>query len=71
MSGRLDAQSTVKNAKDFVLFIKYLSFDEDFGKEGEELLTEADKELDGLLESETIPENLLHRLVGKFGDEYE
>jgi hypothetical protein len=77
MSDRLNAQSTGLEAKKYVLFYKYLSFDEDFGPDGEQLLMEAGKVLDSLSESESesesefIPENLLNRLVEKFGDEYD
>lgn len=71
MTKRLDSQSIIKNAKDFVLFYKYLSFDEDFEKGREELLNEVDTELEKFQDYEAVPEVLLQRLIEKFGDEYE
>lgn len=71
MSQRLTSQTTLGEAKDYVLFYKYLSFDEDFGAEGEQLLMEVGRVLDSMSDSDSIPENLLKLLVDKFGYEYD
>lgn len=71
MPKQLDAFSTVENARDFILYYKYLSFDVEFEKAAEELLMKAEEELQYLLESDKVPEQIYSKLTERFGYDYE